>query len=101
MTQTQLFDPVLEGRVLPFGKRDQRKQRIGHAATGGQDDSLAAGRVGLDDAGHPLHAGGVSDARPAEFMDFPGFHGQHAPIQPPTQARRPVAGQRRAKPRED
>ncbi|MDQ1241005.1 MAG: hypothetical protein QG550_255 [Pseudomonadota bacterium] len=71
----QRLDPIVEGGVLLLGQHHEIQQRIGDATARREHHRLARGRVALDDLGDALHAGRVSDARPAEFVDFPGLHG--------------------------
>src|SRR5207237_483253 len=56
---------------------DEREQCVGDASTRRQDSRDAPPRVILKDPCDPLHAGGICDARPAEFVHPPGFHAGH------------------------
>jgi len=79
----QLMQPVVEGRRILLGQRDEAQQGIGHALACRQDDGLARGRIVLDDFRDALHARGVGDARSAELVDFPGLHATDSLIRAP------------------
>ena len=56
---------------LPLGGANQRQQRIGDAACGGQHDRQAGRRIGLENRRHARHARGIRHAGAAELMYFP------------------------------
>ena len=68
------FQPLGVAVLLTLGGGDERQQRVGDAAARRQDRRDARQRIVLEDPRDPLHAGGVRDARPAEFVYPPRFH---------------------------
>ena len=71
MAVTQRREPCDEVRILTLGFGHQCEQLVGHPLTGGQHDAEAARRMRLEDVGHALKTGGVSDAGSTELVYHP------------------------------
>ena len=62
---------ALRDVFLAFGGGDEAEQRVGDATRGRQDDRQTRRRIGFEDGGDALHAGGIRHAGAAELMNFP------------------------------
>src|SRR5690606_24544748 len=78
MPGRELVQAHRQRAVVTLGGGDEVEQCIGDAATRGQHDAQWGLRIGFEKASDSLHARGIRDTRPAEFMNAPTLHSQRS-----------------------